>query len=154
MVFGDNRLPPRFWAKVRLDPNTGCLVWIGGRRDSRERYGAFNVGHGRVIRPHRHAYITLIGPIPEGMELDHYLYPGRCVGPECILHVRPVTHRENRLRGDCVAALNAAKDRCPYGHEYSRDARGRRCHTCVNERRRQKIAGEATEAKKEAHIAG
>ena len=42
---------------------------------------------------HRFAYELLVGPIPEGMELDHRsTCPKRCVNPA---HVRPTTHKQN-----------------------------------------------------------
>jgi hypothetical protein len=47
-----------------------------------------------------------------------------------------VTQRENNLRGNTVAAANAAKTHCPKGHEYTEDniywttSLGRQCRAC------------------------
>jgi hypothetical protein len=39
----------------------------------------------------------MVGPVPEGMELDHLCRVHPCVNPE---HLEPVTPRENKLRGE------------------------------------------------------
>jgi hypothetical protein len=75
------------------------------------------------------------GPVPEGLELDHYRFPqDGCIGPSCARpeHVRPVTHRENVLRGRGAAAQNARKTTCLNGHPYDRVNRqgARYCSTC------------------------
>lgn len=31
MIYGDSRLPERFWEKVHPEPNTGCYLWSAGR---------------------------------------------------------------------------------------------------------------------------
>jgi hypothetical protein len=114
-VFGDPRLPPRFWAKVRVDETTGCWIWIASLNRG---YGQISVG-GRPVKAYRHAYLTLVGPVPEGLELDHVKARG-CVGPVCCnpAHLEPVTHRVNMLRGNGVASLHAMVTHCPKGHPY------------------------------------
>lgn len=138
MVFGDPRLPARFWAKIRVHPTLGCWEWIGARRNE---YGAFAVSWDRkrttVAQAHKHAFQTLIGPVPDGHELDHYLFDGpssRCIGPTCALHVRPATPLENTMRSSSPASFNAAKEACPSGHPYTMvDSHGRRrCRDCKN----------------------
>ena len=67
-----NRLPLRFWSKVRVLEN-GCWEWTAGCRGG---YGNFRVGslkdHSRrSVIAHRFAYMALIGPIPDGLEIDH-----------------------------------------------------------------------------------
>lgn len=52
---------------------------------------------------HRVVYELLIGPIPEGLQLDHLCRNRRCVNPE---HLEPVTGKENIRRGH--AARKAA----------------------------------------------
>jgi hypothetical protein len=119
--FGDLRLPARFWVKIRVDPVTGCWVWIGYRRPG--GYGQFHVGSeldgsDRAVDVHRHAYLTLVGPVPEGLELDHVKARG-CVGPACVnpAHLEPVTHAENMRRG-AGGKFWRAKTHCPQGHPY------------------------------------
>lgn len=115
-----------------VEDGTGCHIWIGCRVNG---YG--RVRDGGTSRPaHRVRYEREIGPVPDGMDLDHFA----CDNPACCnpRHVRPVTTRENVLRSDCVAARNLAKTHCPQGHPLEGDnlvraslARGeRRCLVC------------------------
>src|SRR3546814_19356891 len=55
----------------------------------------------RTRQAHRISYELCVGPIPEGMELDHLCRVRRCVNPA---HMEPVTHRENVLRGEAGLA--------------------------------------------------
>lgn len=109
--FGDDRLPQRFWSKVRAVPS-GCWVWTGARS---EGYGRFS--HNGVVQPaHRVTYLTLVGPIAAGLHIDHLCRNRSCVNPE---HLEPVTPRENVLRGIGPSAQHAMKTHCPAGHPYS-----------------------------------
>lgn len=79
----------RFWAKV--DKTGDCWLWMGSL-DSKDRYGQVRIAR-RLLQAHRVAWELLIGPIPEGMELDHHnSCPKRCVRPD---HLRQVTHKQN-----------------------------------------------------------
>ena len=53
---------------------------------------------------HRWSYQHHIGPVPEGLVLDHLCRVRHCVNPD---HLEPVTSRENTLRGEGFAAVNA-----------------------------------------------
>lgn len=131
-------LADRLWAKVDQGGADECWIWLGGT--SGDGYGRIRRGgDDRVmLSAHRVAYELLIGPIPEGLTLDHFrLNPGprqapcsrACVNPA---HVEPVSGRENVLRGKTHAARNAAKTHCPKGHAYDALSRGeRRCRTCL-----------------------
>jgi hypothetical protein len=107
----------RFWEKVRQGhaPDE-CWPWTAGTSGSRAAYGvlAFKV-KGRTIHKyaHRIAYELEIGPIPEGLEIDHLCRNPICVNPA---HLEPVTHRENVLRGEATSAQNARKAHCIRGH--------------------------------------
>jgi hypothetical protein len=126
----------RFWTKVRKTPT--CWIWEGCR--NKLGYGLFYVSPGKKAKAHRFAYETLVGPIPEGKELDHVKARG-CVGPQCVnpAHLEPVTHRENLMRADSVTARAARAIHCPQGHPY--DAAntyhapqgGRRCRECARQ---------------------
>lgn len=79
-------------------------------------------GYGRMShlgtqrRAHRVMYMRLVGPIPEGLVLDHLCRVRSCVNPE---HLEPVTNEENLKRGFGWGALNAAKTHCAKGHPFS-----------------------------------
>lgn len=85
-------LPARFWALLEKRED-GCWAWTANLNN--KGYGRITVG-GKSILAHRFAYISLVGAIPEGLELDHLCRNPRCVNPE---HLEAVTHRENLLRG-------------------------------------------------------
>lgn len=114
----------RFWAKVVKTES--CWIWTGSHQVG--GYGNFQPIKGRGIGAHRYAYQITVGPIPNGLQLDHLCRNRLCVNPA---HLEPVTARENTLRGNTMPALNAAKTHCPNGHEYSHVWGGRRyCSTC------------------------
>jgi hypothetical protein len=99
-------------------------------------------------RAYRITYETLVGPVPNGLELDHLCRVRACVNPG---HLEPVTHRVNTLRGETVAARNARATHCPAGHPYDEvntyaDRLGRRsCRECCRRRHQMKIAAETSE---------
>lgn len=125
------RVPPeeRFWAKVEKDGDDGCWRWLAHR--TRSGYGAFNpLSSENPVRAHRYAYELLIGPIPEGLQLDHLCRVRECVNPR---HLEPVTAGENIRRG---GNGNRSKTACPQGHRYTEAntyfyKKGRVCRTCV-----------------------
>lgn len=122
-----------------VDDN-GCHIWTGARTSW--GYGQVRID-GKVKYVHRVRYEEEVGPIPDGLVLDHYICdngPGGCCNPH---HCRPATTRENTLRGVGPAAQNARKTHCMHGHELAGDnlyitKRGRRdCRAC---HRRQQMA--------------
>lgn len=116
----------------------GCWLWQGSVFAS--GYGQIRVGgrQGKLRRVHVVAYEEWIGPVPEGLELDHYRFPAACAGPLCTNpeHVRPETHRTNSLRSSSPWAINARKTHCGRGHEftpsntYIKRSGTRECRTC------------------------
>jgi IS5 family transposase len=128
----------RFVDKILLDDE--CWEWTGGKTLG---YGTFWVAKGTRVKAHRFAYEWLVGPVPEGLSLDHLCRNRGCVNPA---HLEPVTHRENVLRGEGRSAVNARKTHCKNGHPYSGDnvlivSRGdgstfRKCRQCESERTR------------------
>uniref|UniRef100_A0A5Q5BL12 HNH endonuclease n=2 Tax=unclassified Mycobacterium TaxID=2642494 RepID=A0A5Q5BL12_MYCSS len=84
-------LPSRpFWVE---DTNTGCWLWNRKRR--KDGYGRKSIDHSREIPAHRWVYEQHVGPIPDGLEIDHLCNNPPCVNPG---HLEPVTHVENMLR--------------------------------------------------------
>jgi hypothetical protein len=124
----------------------GCWRWTG-RLHHGDRYGVFT-GCGVNAFAHRWAYEHWVAKIPPGLHLDHFRFPqDGCIGPACVNpeHVRPVTPRENSLRGDTGPAWNLAKTHCLRGHEFNAEntrikGSSRICRACHNiaarERRR------------------
>ena len=112
----------RFWAKVNKTET--CWLWTGARSRG---YGSFPMdGLGGA---HRWAYLHLVGPIPEGLELDHLCRVRHCVRPD---HLEPVTHAENMRRG---VWNNRLKTHCVHGHPFDEAnttwwKNKRSCRTC------------------------
>ena len=130
----------RFWDKVDLNGplwnGTPCWLWTSAH--DKDGYGAF-WGNDRFGRAHRFAYETYVGPIPEGLEIDHLCRNRAC---QNWAHMEPVTCQVNLLRGIGPSAVNAAKTHCPQGHPYDElntivVRTGRQCRACNVERKRQ-----------------
>lgn len=131
----------RFWSKVNKNgpvpahrPDLGAC-WLWGAGKNQDGYGRF-WDCTRKVQAHRFAYELLIGPIPNGLELDHLCRVRNCVNGK---HMEPVTHQENARRGEVGLAGGRrmrAKTHCPRGHAYDsdntyRNLRGQRsCRTC------------------------
>ncbi len=124
----------RFHLKYRVDPVTGCHIWIAGivppNPKRRFPYGNF-FWNGRNGYAHRFAYELAHGPIPEGKEIDHLCPNTLCVNDD---HLEAVTHLVNVRRGE-AGAYNRNKTHCPAGHAYSsentyRYGRRRICRPC------------------------
>ena len=83
-------------------------------------------------------YELMVGPIPDGLVIDHVCNNRGCVRPD---HLRPVTQRENILRGEGVAAKRARQTHCKRGHELAGEniritsTGSRQCLICVKENR-------------------
>ena len=115
----------RLFAKARIDAVSGCWVWTGGLNG--KGYGLV-WSAGKTLLVHRVAYEELVGPIPEGLTLDHLCRNRPCFNVD---HLEPVTHRENVRRG----IKGVLTTHCPQGHPYdepnTRWSRGKRhCRAC------------------------
>lgn len=138
----------RMQAKMAPQPN-GCIHWTG--RISKEGYGYVGV-KGTTKPTHRVAYELHVGPIPEGIWIDHACHNGdmsclggstclhrRCVNPQ---HLEPVTPRENQHRSHLT---DASKTACVHGHPFTAentylrpDGKGRCCRECIRAREKQR----------------
>jgi len=118
----------KFWSKVTK--TSTCWLWTGAATG--RGYGSWRAPNGRDYGAHRLAYETLVGPIPDGLTVDHLCRNKACVNPA---HMELVTVRENILR-------SKARTHCPQGHEYTPENNlraktgGFKCRTCHNANRR------------------
>ena len=113
-----------------------CWLWTAARTTP-GGYGKVKLD-GRTCLAHRVAFEELVGPIPDGLQLDHLCRVRECVNPA---HLEPVTASENLRRSPIVGRhpRPPSPDRCPQGHQYdetnARRDRGRiYCKTCKRER--------------------
>ena len=76
---------------------SGCWEWNGSRNKS--GYGVLNIEN-KILRVHRLAYTTWVGPIPEGQVVRHKCDNPPCMNPE---HLELGTQNDNltdiQLRG-------------------------------------------------------
>jgi len=105
----------RFWEKVDLRQPAGCWEMTGARCPLGYQYFYFN---GRIGRAHRYSYRLLVGPIPEGLVLDHLCRNPPCVNPS---HLEAVTTGENTRRGYLSqnGQRNREKTHCKRAHPFS-----------------------------------
>ena len=126
----------RFWTKVQKTES--CWLWQGPL--SHNGYGRFwyQAHHATA---HRFIYKVLVGPIPDGWQIDHLCGVRNCVR---VSHLEAVTPQENTLRSSGLSALNAQKTHCPRGHvligknliESALKTGRRSCRICRNEQRK------------------
>jgi hypothetical protein len=135
---GDDLFTYRLLSRIDITPD-GCWQWIGF---------IDTAGYARLARPGksnraaRAAWELLVGPIPDGLTIDHLCRNRGCVNPE---HLEPVTMGENTYRGTSFAAINRMKTSCPHGHPYDQEntyitAGRRRCRACIREQARRRTA--------------
>lgn len=135
-----------FWSYV--DRTDGCWLWTG--KIDRRGYGKTN--RGRLA--HRVAYELSVGPIPDGLQIDHVVARG-CTNHNCVnpAHLEPVTNAENMRR------RSEAQTHCKHGHEFTPENTytlnrrngwiGRMCRTCNLAAQRRYKARKAAQPKTE-----
>lgn len=105
------------------EPNSGCWLWLGALTDG---YGVLHANGERMA--HRVSYEHYVGPIPEGLVIDHKCRTRCCINPR---HMEPVTPAENTRRG-----WPCTKTHCKHGHAltpdnlYTHTHGWRQCATC------------------------
>lgn len=113
----------RLMAKVSIQDN-GCWLWTGSQDG--KGYGQFRPGGiAPLVGAHRVSYELFVGPIPEGLELDHLCFIHLCVNP---VHLEPKTGEANRNAYRAAHPLT----HCARGHERTSEstyANGR-CRQC------------------------
>lgn len=106
-----NSLPENMLAKITATecPQAGlegmCWTWTGALNS--RGYGCVGVNQKSQLT-HRVSYELHIGPIPDGLQIDHLCRNTRCCNPH---HLEAVTGLVNIRR-----AFAATKDRCKHSH--------------------------------------
>lgn len=121
----------RFWSKVDKRGPDECWPWMASLRLG---YGQF-YRDGRPRNAHRTAYELQVGPIPEGLTIDHLCRNRACQNAR---HLEPVTNEENIRRGTFFGSGTAAilaRTHCKHGHAFDEQNTqhakwGRRCRAC------------------------
>ncbi len=119
------------------EPNSGCWLWFGST--GHNGYGRlWENTENRLRAAHRISYEFFIGPVPDGLVLDHLCRVRCCVNPA---HLEPVTNEENIRRGQAGSNMSG-KTHCRQGHPYDHlntrfkrrpnGDRFRVCRICVN----------------------
>lgn len=124
-------LRERLWARVDKSGGPAACWPFTGHRDRRGygRIGAGCRGAG-IVLAHRAAYEDVVGPIPDGLTIDHLCFNPPCCNP---IHMEPVTLAENSRRQ--AAAAKPATHCRKGGHEFTAETtayRGRQrlCRLC------------------------
>lgn len=96
LAFGSGRRYPtpeeRFWPKVNKTET--CWLWTG-YVDNDKGYGRFAYPGGTLA--HRFAYELLVGPIPDGLQVDHKCRVKSCVNPDHLQAVTQELNMQNQL---------------------------------------------------------
>ena len=113
----------RFWPRVVEQPS-GCWLWTGALAST--GYGVF-YADSTAHFAHRWAYEAMVGPIPEGLVVDHLCKNRACVNPG---HFDIVPLAVNSGRN-----THAEKVACTNGHPFTEANtylwRGhRKCRAC------------------------
>lgn len=124
-----NALPPLLADRIAVEGE----CWISRGSDVRGyRRITWN---GKRQYAHRVVYEQMVGPVPDGLDLDHLCRVRSCCRPD---HLEPVTRAENIRRGD-IGRINgeraAQRTHCPQNHPYDDEntyhGRGQRhCREC------------------------
>ncbi|MGW2130432.1 HNH endonuclease signature motif containing protein [Streptomyces coelicoflavus] len=140
------------WSLFKNAPGQ-CWIWTAGT--NRKGYGVIGI-NGRSTLAHRFSYELHVGPIPDGLELDHRCRVRPCSNPD---------HRPTGGRGcrqcarDRSNAAQAAKPKtprqlkshCTNGHEFNAENTGhtgtrRYCRQCSRDNSRAHMARKRAEA--------
>ena len=143
-----DRVPTTLANRIKVS-ETGCWEWQAGLNGW--GYGHVKyAGKGQLV--HRLIYELLVGPIADGLHVDHLCRVKHCCNPA---HLEPVSPRTNILRGVGPTAINARRTHCVNGHPlegenlYVQPTGERKCRACrrrnwANYRRKKQAERAAT----------
>lgn len=115
---GGCQMPTGFYPRVPLEQRLFSRVvkgdWCWNWTGAKDPLGYGRIGNdNKVFQTHRISYELLVGPIPEGLVLDHLCRNPSCVRPD---HLEAVTIGENLKRG--VGGRPSRKKECIRGHSF------------------------------------
>lgn len=116
----------RFEGRVKIDLSTGCWEWQ--LYVSKSGYGQMTYLNKQGVSAHRVSYELHVGPIRDGLTVDHICFNTICVNPD---HLQLLTRVENIQRTPASLLPH-----CRHGHAYDEantyiNQRGRRsCRRC------------------------
>lgn len=92
--------PPIERVLARIDTTDPEVCWLWPGSTYGNGYGSIKIGSRqdgtrRNTSTHIVTYEALVGPVPEGLELDHLCRVRLCCNP---FHLEPVTHSQNMER--------------------------------------------------------
>lgn len=122
-------IPPMVRFMRLVEEIDGHWMWSGhgvGTGSTRPRFRHTTNANDPQVYAHRWIYEQLVGPIPDGYEVDHTCKTGMCVNPA---HLEAVTPEENQRRERLPV--------CKNGHAlvgdnrvFDKQGRSRGCRTC------------------------
>jgi hypothetical protein len=141
----ENSFFDKFFAKIKH--SSGCWLWAG--YINKKGYGQLGF-EGKICRAHRVSYEFFVGPLIQGLVIDHLCNNPSCVNP---FHLNQTTNKENVARGTSPTAQNKRKKVCLKGHplieeNVYKEGDGRKCITC---RKNQKKQWEKSKTKEELY---
>lgn len=124
----------RFYRHVRRDG--ACLIWTGtaaGTRTKRPQFRQTTKSTDTKVYAHRWIYEQVVGPIPEGWEIDHLCQHGMCVD---VAHLEAVPPKENQRRQRRDTCLRGHDLTDPANQHWDSEGRRRGCYECLKARQR------------------
>lgn len=132
---GIEQLPPTVHKWIEVS-DSGCWLWTG--RDSGHGYCHHYVkleNFRRHVLVHRLFYKVFIGPLIQGLEIDHLCFVRNCCYPP---HLEQVTHEENDRRLRARAEAEGRASICPHGVTWVS-----RCDECRKDRVNESVHSKA-----------
>ena len=111
---------------TRVNKTDTCWLWSGNKNSN--GYGLVSID-GKTVQVHRYAYEVLVGPIPDGLTIDHLCRVRLCVNPD---HLEVVTLGENIRR----ALKTGPRCGCDPSNFFTRKDGRVECRLCRNRRSR------------------